>query len=69
MKFLNKVPPGKEKYIIGIYSMLGWTTTKRYGVTRKRSTKIFKHTGNLYKEEPTIKSDLLILDLQPIITS
>ena len=27
--------------------MQGWTVTMKYGVTRKRSTKCFKHTGNM----------------------
>ena len=33
---------------IGIHSMQGWTATTRHGVTRKRSTKRLKHTGNLF---------------------
>ena len=33
---------------IGIHSMQGWAATTRHGVTRKRSTKRLKHTGNLF---------------------
>ena len=35
-------------FLIGIDSMQGWTATTRHGVTRKRSTKRLKHTGNLF---------------------
>ena len=35
---------------IGIHSMQGWTATTRHGVTRKRSTKRLKHTGNHFRE-------------------
>ena len=34
---------------IGIHSMQGWTATSRHGVTRKRSTKKLKHTGNPFR--------------------
>ena len=34
-------------FSIGIHFMQGWTATTRHGVTRKRSTKRLKHTGNL----------------------
>ena len=34
----------------GIHSMPGWTATTRHGVTRKRSTKRLKHTGNLFRK-------------------
>ena len=37
---------------IGIHSMQGWTATTRYGVTRKRTTKRLKHTGNLFRKTP-----------------
>ena len=30
--------------------MQGWTATTRYGVTRKRSTKSLKPTGNLFRK-------------------
>ena len=43
--------------------MQGWTATKRYGVTRKRSTKWVKRTGNLFKKAPIVKRCLLIVDL------
>ena len=37
-----------------------------YGVTRKRKTKILKHTGNLFKKNLyTVKRCLLILNLKP----
>ena len=29
--------------------MQGWTATVKHGITRKRSKKILKHTGNLFK--------------------
>ena len=45
--------------------MQSWTATKRQGVTRQRSTKILKHTGNVLKE-PTVKICLLILDLKSV---
>ena len=35
-------------FLIGIHSMQGWTATRSYGVTRKRSTKRLKHIGNLF---------------------
>ena len=35
-------------FLIGIHSMQGWTATIRHRLTRKRSTKILKHTGNLF---------------------
>ena len=41
--------------------MQGLTATTRYGVTRKRSTKRLKHTGNLF----TVNRCQLILDLKP----
>ena len=34
--------------LIGIHSMQGWTATTRHEVTRKRSTKRLKDTGNLF---------------------
>ena len=34
----------------GIQSMQVWTTSMRQGVTRKRSIKILKHTGNLFRK-------------------
>ena len=36
--------------LTGIHSMEGWTATTRHGVTRKRSTKRLKHTGNLFRK-------------------
>ena len=41
---------------------MGW---KKGGVTRKRSTKKLKHTGNLFRENPVTRC-LLILDLKAI---
>ena len=37
-------------FLIGIHSTQGWTATTRHGVTRKRSTKRLKHTGNLLRK-------------------
>ena len=37
-----------ENYFsIVIHSVKSWTVTTRHGVTRKKSTKRLKHTGNL----------------------
>ena len=40
---------------IEIHSMQGWTATKRHGVTRKRSTKRLKHTGNPFRKNLQLK--------------
>ena len=37
-------------FLIGIHSMQGRTATTRHGVTRKKSTKRLKHTGNLFRK-------------------
>ena len=37
-----------EFFLIGIHSMQGWTATTRHGVTRKRSTKRLRDTGNFF---------------------
>ena len=37
-------------FLIEIHSMQGWTATVMHGVTRKRSTKLLKHTGKLFVE-------------------
>ena len=42
-------------FLIGIHSMQGWTATMRHGVTRKRSTKRLKHTGNLFRKNLQLK--------------
>ena len=39
---------------IGIHSMQGWTAT-RHGVTRKRNTKRFRHTWNLFRKNLQLK--------------
>ena len=39
----------------GTHSMQSWTTTTRHGVTRKRSTKRVKHTGNLFRKNLQLK--------------
>ena len=36
-------------FLIVIHSMQVWITTTRHGVTRKRSTKKLKYTGNLFR--------------------
>ena len=38
--------------LVGIHSMQGLTATTRHGVTRTRSTKRLKHTGNLFRKKP-----------------
>ena len=40
---------------IEIHSMQGETGTMRYGVTRKRSTKRLRHTGNLFRMNLQLK--------------
>ena len=40
----------KLGFFIGIYSMQGWTATTRHEVTRKRSSKRLKYTGNLFRK-------------------
>ena len=40
---------------IEIYSMQGWTATMIHGVTRKRSAKRLKHTGNLFRKNLQIR--------------
>ena len=42
-------------FLIEIHSMQGWTLTTRHGVTRKRSTKILQHTGNLFRKNLQLK--------------
>ena len=37
-------------FLVGIHSMQGWTATTRHGVTKKRTTKRLKHTGNLFRK-------------------
>ena len=37
-------------FVIMIHFMQGWTATLRHGVTRKISTKRFKHTGNMFRK-------------------
>ena len=41
--------------LIRIHSMQGWTVTLRHGVTRKRSTKRLRHTGNLFRKNLQLK--------------
>ena len=37
------------------HSMQGWTAITRYGVTKKRKTKILKHTGNMFRKNLHLK--------------
>ena len=37
-------------FLIGIHSMQGLGANERYGVTKKRSPKRLKHTGNLFRK-------------------
>ena len=57
--------PKDHLFLIGIHSLQDWTATTRDGVTRKRSKKILKHTGNLLRKNLQLKRCLLILDLKP----
>ena len=41
--------------LIGVHSMQSWTANTRHGVTRKRSTKILKHTENLFRKNLQLK--------------
>ena len=43
-------------FLIGIHSMQGSTVTTRHRVTRKRSTKRLKHTGNLFRKNLQLKA-------------
>ena len=47
-------------FCIGIYSMQGWTATTRHGATRKRNTKRFRHTGNLFRKNLQSKDVFLL---------
>ena len=42
-------------FLIGIHFMQGRTATTRHAVTRKRSTKILKPTGNLFRKNLQLK--------------
>ena len=42
-------------FLIGIHSMQGWTTTARYGVTRKEAEKILQNTENLFRKNLKLK--------------
>ena len=42
-------------FLIGTHSIQGGATTTRHRVTRKRSTKMLKHTENLFKKNPQLK--------------
>ena len=42
-------------FLIGIHSMQGRTATASHRVTRKRSTKRLKHTGNLFRKNLQLK--------------
>ena len=45
----------KVFFEIGIHSLQDWTTTVGHGVTRKRTTKRLKHTGNLFRKNLQLK--------------
>ena len=42
-------------FLIGIYSMQGWTATMRHGVTRKEAEKRLKDTENLFRKNLQLK--------------
>ena len=42
-------------FLIGIYSMPGWTATTRHWVARKTTTKRLKHTENLFRKNLQLK--------------
>ena len=48
--FFTEGPSSNTFFKIGIHSKQGKTATTRYGVTRKRSTKRLKHTGNFFRK-------------------
>ena len=53
---LGRCPVGVLTFLkIGIQSMQGWTATTRHVVTRKRSTKRLKQTGNWFRKNPQLK--------------
>ena len=55
MKIANILWTTWGSFLIGIHSMQGWTATLRHGVTRERSTKRLKHTGNLFRKNLHLK--------------
>ena len=56
-ELLQKVKNGDttKLFLVGIHSMQGLTACTREGVTRKRSTKRLKHTGNLFRKNLQLK--------------
>ena len=42
-------------FLIGVHSKQGWTATTKHGVTRKRSKKRLKYTGNLMRKNLQLK--------------
>ena len=46
--------------------MQDWKVTTRHGVTRKRSTKRLKHTGNLFRKNLQLKEPTV--DFRPKVT-
>ena len=42
-------------FLMGIHSMQGWPSTTSHGVKPKKSTKRFKHTGNLFRKNLQLK--------------
>ena len=48
--YYNKILVLFFVFLIGIHSMEGWTATAGHGVTRKRSIKRLKHTGNMFRK-------------------
>ena len=45
----------KKKKKNGIHYIQDWKSTTRHGVTRKRSIKREKHTGNLFRKNLKLK--------------
>ena len=51
----NKKTQFWDFFLIKIHSMQGWIASMRQGVARKRSTKRFNHTGNLFWKNLELK--------------
>ena len=50
-----KFPKWQVFSLVGILAMQGWNTAMRHEVTRNRSTKKLKHTGNLFGRNLQLK--------------
>ena len=49
-------------FLIGIYSMQGWTATARDGILKKEGQKKIEAYRESFYKEPTVNRCLLVLD-------